>query len=171
VLATGVRELADISGGNPALWIAPRLKHSDNLEGRKMIRRWKLRACLRTAAISANLLWLAAAAMGQTTLYTFTTMPGQARDIAVGPNGALWVIGAGVVSGTGYNIFRWAGTQWVKVDGSGTKIAVDPSGNAWVTNSAGKIYRYSFVGTPPWTQMTMLPQDPAAKCMYSMPGA
>jgi streptogramin lyase len=119
-----------------------------------MIRRWKLRACLRTAAISANLLWLAAAAMGQTTLYTFTTMPGQARDIAVGPNGALWVIGAGVVSGTGYNIFRWAGTQWAKVDGSGTKIAVDPSGNAWVTNSAGKIYRYSFVGTPPWTQMT-----------------
>jgi hypothetical protein len=84
--------------------------------------------------------------------YDFVKLPGEARDIAVGANGALWVIGAGQVSG-GYNIFRWAPTGWQRVDGAGVRIAVDPDGSAWVLNSQGEIYQYSFAGAPSWRQI------------------
>ena len=70
------------------------------------------------------------------------------------PNGAVWVIGTGKVSGSDdYNIFRWAGTQWQLLSGAGVLIAVDPNGNALVVNSRGGIFRYTFAGNPPWEQL------------------
>jgi hypothetical protein len=84
----------------------------------------------------------------------FTRIPGQARSIGVGANGATWVIGWGKAAGSeNYDIWRWAGTQWQKNSGSGVKIAVDPAGNALIVNSIGDIWRYTFAGNPPWEKL------------------
>src|SRR3954471_13861201 len=39
------------------------------------------------------------------------------------------------------NVYRWTGTQWEQVDGSGRRIAVGPNGSPWVVNSLNQIYR------------------------------
>ncbi|MEC4805830.1 MAG: S8 family serine peptidase [Jaaginema sp. PMC 1079.18] len=71
---------------------------------------------------------------------TWQQVRGSAKDIAVGADGSVWVIGTDVGSG-GYGIYKRNGTRWDKVDGSATQIAVDPDGNPWVVNSVGKIYK------------------------------
>ena len=37
-------------------------------------------------------------------------------------------------------LYRWTGTAWERVAGSGRRIAVAPDGSAWVVNTAGEIY-------------------------------
>jgi hypothetical protein len=64
---------------------------------------------------------------------------GCSRDIDVGADGSVWVIGCTPVSG-GFAIYRWNGTGWVRQPGGAVRIAVDPSGNAWIINGAGHIY-------------------------------
>jgi uncharacterized protein YjbI with pentapeptide repeats len=67
---------------------------------------------------------------------------GQARDIGVGANGTVWVIGWTSAS-TSYNIGRWNGSYWEDIPGAAVRIDVDPNGNAWVVNDAGLIYRWN----------------------------
>ncbi|AEE53422.1 tectonin domain-containing protein [Haliscomenobacter hydrossis] len=78
-------------------------------------------------------------------------MPGRARDIGAGANGEVWIIGTNPLSG-GYGIFRWRPLRmpvgsgvdpngWEAVDGAAVRITVDASGNPWVVNSAGSIFR------------------------------
>jgi hypothetical protein len=57
----------------------------------------------------------------------------------VGADGSVWVVGTNPVEG-GYGIYRWTGGGWTPVPGGATRIAVDPSGNPWVVNSAGHVY-------------------------------
>src|SRR5262245_42474388 len=93
----------------------------------------------------------------------FTRLPGTARSIGVGANGALWVIGTGAVGNEGnYNIFRWTGTTWARTSGSGTKIAVDHEGNALVVNSTGGIWRYSFGASQSWERLSGTATDIAS---------
>ncbi len=66
---------------------------------------------------------------------------GQARDVGVGANGTVWVIGWTAVPG-GYNIARWNGNFWEDIPGGAVRIDVDPNGNAWVVNDAGFIFRW-----------------------------
>jgi hypothetical protein len=70
---------------------------------------------------------------------TFSRRPGAATAIGVGANGAIWITGTNPTAG-GYGIYRWNGTGWSLVAGGAVSIAVDPSGNPWVINSAHQIY-------------------------------
>ena len=66
-------------------------------------------------------------------------MPGAARDIGVGANGAVWVIGTD--SGT----YRWNGRGWTKVPGAAVGISVGRAGKPWVVNAGRVIFRGSRV--------------------------
>jgi peptidoglycan hydrolase-like protein with peptidoglycan-binding domain len=74
-------------------------------------------------------------------------MPGLGKDIAIGRNGVVGLIGFGLVGGAGdRSIHRWNGSDWDWVSGGAVRIAVGPSGDPWVVNSAGEIYRGDFAG-------------------------
>ena len=66
---------------------------------------------------------------------------GAARDVGVGADGSVWVIGTNPVAG-GYTIWRRVNNAWVNVPGGAERIAVDPQGNAWVVNSTQAIFRF-----------------------------
>jgi hypothetical protein len=72
----------------------------------------------------------------------FTLRPGLATAISVGQNGSVWILGAKPVNGN-YPIYRWNGTTWTPVAGGAARIAVDPSGNPWIVNSAHRIYHWN----------------------------
>lgn len=74
---------------------------------------------------------------------------GLARDIGVGANGAVWVIGTNPVPG-GFGIYRWNGQNWDSVPGGAVRIAVDRQGAPWVVNSSNVIYRWAGGG---WQQL------------------
>ena len=67
-------------------------------------------------------------------------MPGAAKDIGIGVNGTVWIIGANKTQG-GYGIYRWREDRWQGIDGGAVRIAVDTYGNPWVVNSARRILR------------------------------
>jgi hypothetical protein len=66
-------------------------------------------------------------------------LPGLGRDIGVGANGAVWLIGANPVPG-GFGVFRWTGSNWTQIDGGAIRIAVTPAGAPWVVNDLGDVY-------------------------------
>jgi streptogramin lyase len=66
---------------------------------------------------------------------------GGARDIGVGADGTVWVIGTNAVPG-GYPIYRRTNNAWVNVPGGAERIAVDPQGNAWLVNSTQTIFHF-----------------------------
>jgi hypothetical protein len=68
--------------------------------------------------------------------------PGLARDVGVGADGSVWVVGTNPVPG-GYGVWRLTLLGWSSVPGGGVRIAVDPSGNSWVVNSAGNIFHWA----------------------------
>ena len=72
----------------------------------------------------------------------FARQPGAGTDISVGANGSVWVVGTNRVP-DGYGVYRWDGTGWAGLPGGAVTIAVDPSGDPWVTNSAGQIYHWT----------------------------
>jgi hypothetical protein len=72
---------------------------------------------------------------------SFTLRPGRGTNIGVGANGSVWVVGTNPVAG-GYGIYRWNTAWWTPVPGGALRMAVDPSGNPWVVNSAGQIYHW-----------------------------
>jgi hypothetical protein len=67
----------------------------------------------------------------------------QANDIGVGSNGSVWIITNTSVGGGNYTIKRWNGVAWDTMPGAAARIAVNPSGNAWVVNAAGGIYQWT----------------------------
>ncbi|MFO7178094.1 MAG: hypothetical protein DIU78_005260, partial [Pseudomonadota bacterium] len=69
-------------------------------------------------------------------------MPGTARDIGIGADGSIYVIGTDATSGGNFGIHRWAGTRWVRVAGEGVAISVDPEGKPWVVKANGDIMRF-----------------------------
>lgn len=66
---------------------------------------------------------------------------GSARDIGVGNDGSVWVVGTDRRGG-GYGIYHWNGSDWNRVEGGATRIDVDPQGNPWIINSSDDIFRY-----------------------------
>jgi hypothetical protein len=67
---------------------------------------------------------------------------GQAFDIDIGANGAVWAIGTDPVGGAGdYGIYEWKDPTWINAGGGGVGIAVAPDGTPWIVNSNHDIYR------------------------------
>ena len=67
-----------------------------------------------------------------------------AHDIGVGSDGTMWVITNTIFDSYGnYTIARWNNNAWTTMPGAAARIAVGPSGSAWVVNAAGQIYRWS----------------------------
>lgn len=64
-----------------------------------------------------------------------------AKDIGVGANGKVWILGTGAHGGDN-NILRRDGELWVLIPGNATRIAVGPDGNAWIVSASGAVYRY-----------------------------
>ena len=94
-------------------------------------------------------------------------IPGRARDIGIGADGSVWIIGAqaGILTNSamwgsgsevdgsvrgylaaalsgGDAVYRWNGSGWDRVEGSGVRIAVDPTGNAWIINRTAEIFQF-----------------------------
>lgn len=65
---------------------------------------------------------------------------GEARDIGIGGDGSVWIVGASEYDGS-RRIYRWSGTAWNRVAGSSRQISVGPDGYPWVASSGGDIYR------------------------------
>lgn len=82
----------------------------------------------------------APAATAPSTL-AWTMTDGAARDVGVGADGSVWVIGTNPVPG-GYTIWRRVNNAWVNVPGGAERIAVNPQGNAWVVNNTQTIFRH-----------------------------
>lgn len=82
---------------------------------------------------------------------SFVQVSGKARDVAVGANGRVWIIGNDSVSG-GYSIHRRKtdNSGWDRISGGGVRITVDASGNAWIVNNDDKIYQYGLKSDGTW---------------------
>ena len=78
----------------------------------------------------------------QKTSNSWKKLSGAAKDIAVGANRSVWVIGTNKEGG-GYGIYRQNRNSWTKIPGSAVRIAVAPNGRAWVVNKNDYIYRYN----------------------------
>ena len=65
---------------------------------------------------------------------------GEARDIGIGGDGSVWIVGTSEDDG-GHRLYRWSGTGWMRVNGSSRQISVGPDGFPWAANSGGDIYR------------------------------
>lgn len=65
-----------------------------------------------------------------------------ATDVGAGGNGGVWITGTNAVGG-GFDIYRinQPGNGLMLIPGGATEVAVDPSGNPWIINSAHAIYR------------------------------
>ncbi|MEB3295536.1 MAG: tectonin domain-containing protein [Synechococcales bacterium] len=71
---------------------------------------------------------------------TWNHVKGCAKDVGVGANGAVWVIGCNETPG-GYGIYNWqGGSNWRGIPGGATRIAVGPKGNPVVVNNTGAIF-------------------------------
>jgi Tectonin domain/Thiol-activated cytolysin beta sandwich domain len=69
----------------------------------------------------------------------------KARDVAVSAAGTLWTIGPdGAPNGS---IQRLLASALVTQPGSAVRIAVDPTGKAWVVNSTGELYHWEKADT------------------------
>lgn len=66
---------------------------------------------------------------------------GVATAVGANARGDLWVISN--VQRLGPRAFRLQSGEWRDANESGARIAVDPSGNAWVVQSNGSIFRYT----------------------------
>jgi peptidoglycan hydrolase-like protein with peptidoglycan-binding domain len=73
---------------------------------------------------------------------TWTLRPGCAKDIGVGEDLSVWVIGCTARSG-GFGIHKWTGSGWVleSAGGGAVRVAVGPDGIPWIVNSVDQIFR------------------------------
>ncbi|HEU4679290.1 MAG TPA: tectonin domain-containing protein, partial [Terrimicrobiaceae bacterium] len=94
-----------------------------------------------TSVLIAFVLFLRGVGFAQTG-QAWRQVPGTAKDIGVGADGSVWIIGTNP-SGTADNfgVHRWTGKDWQGVEGGGVRIDVDPKGNPWVVNAKGEIFR------------------------------
>ncbi len=62
----------------------------------------------------------------------------RAKDIAVGPQGAVWIVGMEERVG-GYRVARWTGLGWEPYDAGAVVVEVAPSGDAWLITDEGEL--------------------------------
>lgn len=71
--------------------------------------------------------------------YKWQQVKGQAKAIAAGGDGSVWIVGTGSASG-GNSVYKWSGSAWTKLDGGGTTIAAGGNGVPYLINSDNKVY-------------------------------
>ena len=93
-----------------------------------------------TSVLIAFVLFLRGAGFAQTG-QAWRQVPGSAKDIGVGADGSVWIIGTNP-SGTkdNFGVHRWTGKDWFGVEGGGVQISVDKSGEPWMVNALGNIF-------------------------------
>ena len=64
-------------------------------------------------------------------------LPGKAKDIGVGADGSVWIVGSGITNG---DVYQWNGSNWKLIGGSGVLIAVGPAGDPWVVDMGANLY-------------------------------
>ena len=90
-----------------------------------------------------------------------------ARDVAAGADNSIWTIGTDERAG-GYGVYqRSALNGWTYMNFAAVNIAVDKTGNAWVVNDKGEIYRYD-AATKAWVN---IPAKPLTKARAIYTGA
>lgn len=67
----------------------------------------------------------------------WTPMPGIARDIGVGADGTVWVVGANA-QGADFGLHRWVG-RWESVPGAARELSVGPDGSPWTVDAGGVV--------------------------------
>lgn len=72
---------------------------------------------------------------------SWSVVSGAARDVGIGSDGMVWVIGTTAVAG-GHQIHRWNGVSWVLAPGGAINVSVGPVGKAWVVNSFNQLFRW-----------------------------
>jgi hypothetical protein len=72
---------------------------------------------------------------------SWTTIAGNATDIAIGANGSVYIIGNTTVDANGYQIYQRVNNSWSLLNGSAISVAVAPNGTPWVVNRSGDIFR------------------------------
>ena len=65
---------------------------------------------------------------------------GCAKKIAIGGD-KVWLLGCANNGSAGYEIFSRNGSNWDLVPGAAVEIAVDATGNPWIVNANGTIFR------------------------------
>jgi hypothetical protein len=72
---------------------------------------------------------------------TWHQLPGSAKDIGVGADGTVWIIGTDP-SGTAddFGAHKWTGKEWRGVEGGGVQISADKTGKPWMVNAMGNIF-------------------------------
>lgn len=63
-------------------------------------------------------------------------------DVGVGADGSVFIIGTDGCNGSGCQVYKVENGQSIAYPGTAIKIAVDPSGNPWVVNRGGEIFRW-----------------------------
>jgi hypothetical protein len=76
------------------------------------------------------------------TASTWNPVAGAARDVGIGGEDSVWVIGTDAL-GDGFRVYRWNGAGFSAQNAGGVRIAAGPLGNAWVVTGGGAIYRYA----------------------------
>jgi hypothetical protein len=89
----------------------------------------------------------------------WSQLPGTARDIGIGANGSVWIIGTTPDGYGSYSIGVWNGSSWTVIDGAAVRISVDPAGNPWVIAHDNTIYRRVGGTWGTWQQMPGLATD------------
>src|SRR5262249_40885857 len=74
--------------------------------------------------------------------WPFRLVAGGATDIGAGANGSVWVVGTNATGG-GFGIYHWTAKGWASIPGGAVTMAVDPSGNPWIVNSAHRIFHWN----------------------------
>jgi len=82
-----------------------------------------------------------------------TLMPGLARDIGIGGQGSVWVIGTNSRNGS-FQVYAWNGSTWIADPGSGQSIDVDAAGRPVVNGSDYKIWIKDGGADQGWSQLT-----------------
>ena len=73
---------------------------------------------------------------------SWTQMTGSASQVALAPDGSMWVL-SDLPSGTDKYIWHYASGTWTNISGEASAIAVRPDGTLYAINSLGAIYAYS----------------------------
>ena len=81
---------------------------------------------------------------------SWTERPGRGRDIGIGADGSVWIVGTDPVPG-GYGIYRWTETGWDQAPGGAVAIdvyargdaAVDLQGEPWIVDADNRISRWT----------------------------
>ncbi|MCX6180863.1 MAG: hypothetical protein NT150_02890 [Bacteroidetes bacterium] len=95
----------------------------------------------------------------------FYYVDGNAKDIGIGSNGSVYMVGT--VGASGYGVYKWGGVSWIKLTGATTafngsssipadvltpsvvRISVDNRGIPWVVDVNGNVF-YSTRGGGEW---------------------